>query len=155
MRLTIQVLSVSTEELVLPCRFYYIFSRLRCNVHSLLLNCYLCRNGGIGKYSCVCITPTMSVSSPRCLFVTTLKPRPILDLHYCKMFFNYFSFKVMKFNELELDRCFSSSSLTLSLPRSSIDDLVFSLFPLNFFKLSYKISLLKNQFVTLFFIRFS
>ena len=46
-------------------------------------------------------------------------------------------------------------SLTLSLPRSSIDDLVFSVFTSNFFKLSYKISLLKNRFVTLFFIRFS
>ena len=33
--------------------------------------------------------------------------------------------------------------LTLSLPRSSIDDLVFSVFTSNFFKLSYKISLLK------------
>ena len=46
-------------------------------------------------------------------------------------------------------------SLTLSLPRSSIDDLVFSVFSSNFFKLSYKISLLNNRFVTLFFIRFS
>ena len=46
-------------------------------------------------------------------------------------------------------------SLTLSLPQSSIDDLVFSVFTSNFFKLSYKISLLKNRFVTLFFIRFS
>ena len=45
--------------------------------------------------------------------------------------------------------------LTLSLPRSSIDDLVFSVFLSNFFKLSYKISLMKNRFVTLFFIRFS
>ena len=45
--------------------------------------------------------------------------------------------------------------LTLSLPRSSINDLVFSVFTSNFFKLSYKISLLKNRFVTLFFIRFS
>ena len=33
--------------------------------------------------------------------------------------------------------------LTLSLPRSSIDDLVFSVFTSNFFKLSYKISLIK------------
>ena len=48
-----------------------------------------------------------------------------------------------------------SSCLTLSLPRSSIDDLVFSVFLSNFVKLSYKISLIKNQFVTLFFIRFS
>ena len=48
-----------------------------------------------------------------------------------------------------------SSALTLSLPRSSIDDLVFSVFTSNFVKLSYKISLLKNRFVTLFFIRFS
>ena len=46
-------------------------------------------------------------------------------------------------------------SLTLLLPRSSIDDLVFSVFTSNFFKLSYKISLIKNRFVTLFFIRFS
>ena len=46
----------------------------------------------------------------------------------------------------------SLDSLTLSLPRLSIDDLVFSVFTSNFFKLSYKISLLKNRFVTLFFI---
>ena len=45
-----------------------------------------------------------------------------------------------------------SVTLTLSLPRSSIDDLVFSVFTSNFFKLSYKMSLLKNRFVTLFFI---
>ena len=45
--------------------------------------------------------------------------------------------------------------LTLSLPRSSIDDLVFSVFTSNFFKLSYKISFRKNRFVTIFFIRFS
>ena len=48
-----------------------------------------------------------------------------------------------------------NTTLTLSLLRSSIDDLVFSVFPSNFVKLSYKISLLKNRFVTLFFIRFS
>ena len=48
-----------------------------------------------------------------------------------------------------------AKELTFSLPRSSIDDLVFSVFPSNFFKLSYKISLIKNRFVTLFFIRFS
>ena len=41
--------------------------------------------------------------------------------------------------------------LTLLLPRSSIDDLVFSVFTSNFLNLSYKISLLKNRFVTLFF----
>ena len=34
-------------------------------------------------------------------------------------------------------------NLTLSLPRSSIDDLVFSVFSSHFLKLSYKISLLK------------
>ena len=49
----------------------------------------------------------------------------------------------------------SCNQLTLSLPRSLIDGLVFSVFTSNFFKLSYKISLLKNRFVTLFFIRFS
>ena len=48
-----------------------------------------------------------------------------------------------------------AKELTLSLPRSSIDDLVFSVFLSNFFKLSYKINLLKHRFVTLFFIRFS
>ena len=47
------------------------------------------------------------------------------------------------------------SALTLLLLRSSIDDLVFSVFTSNFFKLSCKIGLLKNRFVTLFFIRFS
>ena len=48
-----------------------------------------------------------------------------------------------------------SVNLTLSLPRSSIDDLVFSVFTSNFVKLSYKISLIKYRFVTLFLIRFS
>ena len=49
--------------------------------------------------------------------------------------------------------------LTLLLPRSSIDDLVFSMFPPNFLKSSYKITLLKNGFLTLIshliFIKFS
>ena len=45
-------------------------------------------------------------------------------------------------------------SLTLSLPRLSYDDLVFSVFPSIFFKLSYNINLLKNGFVTLFLNRF-
>ena len=40
------------------------------------------------------------------------------------------------------------SYVTLSLPRSLTNDLVFSS---NFFKLSYKISLLKNQYMTFFF----
>ena len=48
-----------------------------------------------------------------------------------------------------------STCLTLSLPRSSIDDIVFLVLPSKFFKLSYKISLIKNRFVTLFFIQFS
>ena len=51
-----------------------------------------------------------------------------------------------------LDHC---SDLTLLLRQSLIDDLVFSVFTSNFFKLSHKISLIKNRFVTLFFIRFS
>ena len=45
--------------------------------------------------------------------------------------------------------------LTLSLRRLLIDDLMFLVFPSNFFELSYKISLQKNRFVTLYFIRFS
>ena len=48
----------------------------------------------------------------------------------------------------------AAPTLALSLLRSSIDDLVFSVFLSNFVKLSYKISLIKNRFVTLFFIRF-
>ena len=76
--------------------------------------------------------------------------------------------KLLKSNEVnfsdrqkftqEVDHFFQrclSSNISLSLPRSSIDDLVFSVFPSNFVKLSYKISLIKNRFVTLFFIRFS
>ena len=63
-------------------------------------------------------------------------------------------------NELLYAKCLvlvskDMEDLTLSLPRLSIDDLVFSVFLSNFFKLSYKISLLKNRFVTLFFTRFS
>ena len=40
--------------------------------------------------------------------------------------------------------------LNLSFPRSSIDDLVFLVLPSIFFKLSYKISLIKNGFGTYF-----
>ena len=58
-------------------------------------------------------------------------------------------------NSQQREPMISHDILTLSLPRSLIDDLVFSVFPSNFVKLSYKISLLKNRFVTLFFIRFS
>ena len=49
----------------------------------------------------------------------------------------------------------ASTNLTLSLLRSSIDNLVFPVFTSIFFKLSYKIGLLKHRFVTLFFIRVS
>ena len=45
---------------------------------------------------------------------------------------------------------FNLKILTLLLSQSSIDDLVFSIFPSNSFPLSCKISLLKNGFVTLF-----
>ena len=42
-----QVLSISTEELVLPRHAYCVLSRLRCNGHSLLLGSYLSRIGRI------------------------------------------------------------------------------------------------------------
>ena len=58
-------------------------------------------------------------------------------------------------NDIISNRILLLEKLTLSLPRSSINDLVFSVLTSNFFKLSYKISLRKNRFVTLFFIRFS
>ena len=38
-----QVPSISTEELVLSRHFCCVFSRLRCNGHSLLLSFYLCK----------------------------------------------------------------------------------------------------------------
>ena len=60
-----------------------------------------------------------------------------------------------KTNKTKQMKCWIIKTLTLSLPRSSIDDLVFSVFSSHFFKLSYKLSLRKNRFVTLFFIRFS
>ena len=63
--------------------------------------------------------------------------------------------QVSKGHKVCSEHFLSDDILTLSLPRSSIDELVFSVFTSNFVKLSYKISLLKNRFVTLFFIRFS
>ena len=66
-----------------------------------------------------------------------------------RQFVDQFVFKITRIKYILL------VCLTLSLPRSSTDDLVFSVFTSNFFKFSYKINLLKNQFVTLFFIRFS
>ena len=47
-----QVPSISTEELVLPRHARCIFSRLRCNGHSLLLSFYLSRIGRIENPSC-------------------------------------------------------------------------------------------------------
>ena len=47
-----QVLSISTEELVLPRHAGCVPSRLRCNGHSLLLSSYLSRIGRIENPSC-------------------------------------------------------------------------------------------------------
>ena len=47
-----QVPSISTEELVLPRHARCVFSRLRCNGHSLLLGSYLSRIGKIENPSC-------------------------------------------------------------------------------------------------------
>ena len=47
-----QVSSISTEELVLPCNACCVFSRLRCNGHSLLLSSYLFRIGRIENPFC-------------------------------------------------------------------------------------------------------
>ena len=47
-----QVPSISTEELVLPRHARCVFSRLRCNGHSLLLGCYPFRIGRIENSSC-------------------------------------------------------------------------------------------------------
>ena len=47
-----QVLSISTEELVLPRHARCVLSRLRCNGHSLLLGCYLSRIGKTENPSC-------------------------------------------------------------------------------------------------------
>ena len=47
-----QVSSISTEELVLLRHARCVLSRLRCNVHSLLVSSYLCRIGRIENSSC-------------------------------------------------------------------------------------------------------
>ena len=47
-----QVPSISTEELVLPRHARCVFSRLRCNGHSLLLSSSLSRIGRIENPSC-------------------------------------------------------------------------------------------------------
>ena len=44
--------SISTKKLVLPPQALCIFSRLRCNGHSLLLSSYLSRSGKIENASC-------------------------------------------------------------------------------------------------------
>ena len=44
--------SISTKKLVLPRQALCIFSRLRCNGHSLLLSSYLSRSGRIENPSC-------------------------------------------------------------------------------------------------------
>ena len=47
-----QVPSITTEELVLPCRARCALFRFRCNGHSLLLASYLCRIGRIENPYC-------------------------------------------------------------------------------------------------------
>ena len=47
-----QVLSISTKEIVLLCYSCCVLSRLRCNVHSLVLGSYLSRIGRIENPSC-------------------------------------------------------------------------------------------------------
>ena len=46
------VLSISTEEFVLLCHARCVFSRLRCNGHSLLLSSYQFKSGRIANFSC-------------------------------------------------------------------------------------------------------
>ena len=48
----IQVSSISTEKLVLPCHTRCVLSRLWCNGHSLLLTSYLTRIDRIENPSC-------------------------------------------------------------------------------------------------------
>ena len=58
-----QVLSVSIEELVLPRHARGVFSRLRCNGHSLLLSSYLTRIARIENPSCsTCRYPSQDTS---------------------------------------------------------------------------------------------
>ena len=47
-----QVPSISTEELVLPCHAHCVLSRFCCNGHSLLLGSYFSRIGRIENPSC-------------------------------------------------------------------------------------------------------
>ena len=56
---------------------------------------------------------------------------------------DYDSFSLCRLMDIFFAMHAVAKELTLSLPRSSIDDLVFSVFPLIFFKLSYKVTLLK------------
>ena len=48
----LQIHSISTEELVLPCHARCVFFRLRCNGHNLLLGSNLSRIGRIENPSC-------------------------------------------------------------------------------------------------------
>ena len=58
-----QVPSISTEELVLLRHACCVFSRLRCNGHSLLLGSYLSRIGRIENSSCsACGHPSQATS---------------------------------------------------------------------------------------------
>ena len=58
-----QVPSISTEELVLSSHARRVFSRVRCNRHSLLLSSYLSRIGRIENPSCsACRHPSQDTS---------------------------------------------------------------------------------------------
>ena len=71
-----QVLSISTEELVLLRHARCVLSRLRCNGHSLLLSSYLSRIGIIKNPSCsACEHPSQDTSHliPHCPAADSLR----------------------------------------------------------------------------------
>ena len=86
-----QVPSISTEELVLPRYARCVFSRLRCNGHSLLLSFYFSRIGRIENPSCsACGYPSQDIthlilhcpatdSLRRSLFGDSVSLRPLVQ----------------------------------------------------------------------------
>ena len=121
------------------------------NVYCNHVHCCHCEvTGKINLFTFVGrVEGNVNFSGKRSHFIECVKSRHITGKHH-----EVVAEKLQFMKPHSLYRSMQSS-LTLSLPRSSIDDLVFSVLTSNFVKLSYKISLIKNRFVTLFFIRFS
>ena len=100
---------------MLPRHFHCVFCGLRCNVRSLVINCYLCRNGGVKNIQmsvlsllCLCYayyaySVCTMLMTPTCIY---RKTKTGIKIYITAKYYSLFYFQNYAINELVLDRCF-------------------------------------------------